>query len=263
MSTVAEKENISIRFAVFDYGGVCGQTALTVAGACNFAGRRGMSMLAMRVTPDALTERSRSRVLGLFMTRTTDDVLLMIDRDICCDKPKALVWLCEQAVHMDAVIGGIYSKKQFNDGWAGASVYDEALAIGDESGPMVEARYIATGCLAIPRSVILRAEEKARKCTSDNLRIVPICEPDMDGGKFIYWHWFKTYLRAAQAPFYVNVPEDYAFCDRLLGCGEKIYLAPQFELGHVGEFVYLPRHGGRAMTHEGVGAIKGDTLRGV
>lgn len=251
------KRTPSIRYAVLDYGGVCGKTSAWIAKEVRYATTIGHSCLGLEITPDALTERSRSRLLGLFMHATNDDVLVMFDRDMVSDEVGAMVGLCKLAYANQCVVGGVYSKKTFGDGWAGASLTNEAMHIGDSTAPLVKANYVAGGAIAIPRVVIERNEKKLYEMYSQELKqpsdterynigIARIREKWISGGTWTYYDWFKSFRRRDNASEdTVIIGEDHAFSERIKFCGEGLYLAQQFRFGHVGEFVFWPEHGAK------------------
>jgi hypothetical protein len=245
--------NPKVRYALFDYGGVVGKTSISLAAESHEAGRRGVSWLAAHVTPDALLERNRSRVLGVNLQRTDCDVVFMLDRDMLWRDTGDLIDLCILAHRHEAVVGGLYCKKAFGDGWAGAAETSQPLRVGDPTAELEEANYVATGAMAISRAVIEKHEKKLHWVYGDgrtqrsflyhNMGIAKIREHQNNGPDLEYYDWFKTYRHDNDDGTSVIVPEDKAFCERLKYFGEKVYLAPQFVFGHVGEFTFMPNHG--------------------
>lgn len=232
----------SFDLACFTYAGVHPETAFSVMREMSFAGKHGVPMQATHLSDDALISRARSRCASKFLEGTAD-VLVMVDRDIAWE-PGAVCELAVVAREKGALVGGIYPVRGFG---RLASRIEEAETIQIGGERLLRAHYLATGFLAIPRSVLLlMVEQLARPAMLDDLRIHR-CLPLMDGEQ-PFFDFFRPIATPVDQPgiqtdLHEYLSEDYAFSLRAAALKVELLAWEKHRLIHFGQFPYRAEHG--------------------
>lgn len=214
---------------VFSYGGIKGQTQDCLWYEQEAARKwSNVKFRYRRISEDALISRSRSRAASMFLQETDDDVLFMLDHDIQW-RIGNIIDTCQIAVEKNAVVGGLYSKRRIGSGLASRIKKDkiqenESLEIGAPG--LVEADYVSTGFMAIPRGVL---QDVVDKWPGIN-RVSDV--PHME-----YWDIFSCLVTdhtiIKDKKEYLS--EDWAFCKRVHDVGHKCYVSTMPFLVHYGD----------------------------
>ena len=167
---------------------------------------------------DADIGKARSRTASWFLAEPESEagsVLLMVDSDTAWQAGD-LSMIARRALEHTAVVGGIYSKREFGQGDA-FRVADEAdgvFVIGEDS--LIPAAAVGGGFMAIPRS-ILEAVAKTLPTVKDDFVpcFMPFVTSDME---------YAT--------------EDWAFCFRAREAGFKVFASTYPKLTHEGTYTY-------------------------
>jgi hypothetical protein len=186
------------------------------------------------------------------------DVMVMIDHDITW-RPGDAAQIADLAVKENALVGGLYCKRAFGKGWSSRVPVNGSISFGQPG--TIETPALATGFLAIPRSMVLGVEEQlditkdawkqsfykavddkdyAQICLLQDLSIAPIADGAYREIDFRY----KDYFRCIRAPsgvpdVYQYLSEDWAFSVRAVHCGYKSYISTYPVLGHTGEHTFI------------------------
>jgi hypothetical protein len=170
---------------------------------------------------DADVGRARNIAASIFL-REGHDVLLTIDSDIWF-RPEDALRICEEAMTRD-IVGGLYMVRSvFNSQPAPLIDIDKEIIMAAGQEP-VEAKYLATGFMAVHRRVF----EKL----ADGL---PLC---MQTTPYPFWPFYLQYAIPWPNDGHLYLSEDYAFCQRARDAGFKIWLDPSIRLGHVGNYEF-------------------------
>lgn len=188
---------------------------------------------------DANIDRARSKVASWFLQDTstvepqtgvtveaTGDVMLMVDADNAwC--PGDLAKIAKRALEHNAVVGGIYPKRAFNQGPALRAEDDTIgdFAIGEDA--LFPCEFVGTGFIAIPKSILRAVGET-----------LPHCRGDVDKDPFpTYQPFFMPYvLHGRLGDEYPT--DDHAFCARVRECGFQVLASTYPRLTHEGMYSY-------------------------
>lgn len=140
----------SIFICLFSYGGIDPNTLRTMQDELNLLHKGGVRHTFFNIHGDALVSRSRSKALSEFLA-TDLDVCFMADHDIQWT-PGALFLTAQKAAQRGAMVGGLYPCRGMNRGLSSRMRSTEvAFKAGEDK--LLDAEYLATGFLAIPRVV--------------------------------------------------------------------------------------------------------------
>lgn len=174
---------------------------------------------------DALIDRSRSVLASDFLLNRKEDILWFLDDDIVVNTQDItrMMW---QMHKMDLdILAAPYPLKTFEDAkFAVRTLEDKTdftVGKGAEIQPM---RYVSTGCMGIKRKVFERMVEK---------EVVHLCHPDTR--KF---YPFFCPMEKELNEKWIYLSEDWAFCQRALDLGFKIWCDFSVKLGHIGTYTY-------------------------
>ena len=167
---------------------------------------------------DALVSRARS-ILASQMLGTDAEVLISIDADIIFQSG-AITRVCEKALETGHIIGGLYTTR--------GSEIRIALKVpaGRHQFPtdeLIEAEYVNTGFMAVPRKVF--------EDVAEDLERVHLADDWMCKGG-----WWPFYMPFVHNGLYLS--EDWAFCQRAADHGYKCYVDNSIVLGHLGRKVF-------------------------
>lgn len=177
---------------------------------------------------DANIDRARSRVASMYLQEPEEvagSVLLMVDSDNAWQRGD-LAFIAKRALEHNAIVGGIYPKRAFNQGVA-LRVTDGAegtYRIGQDA--LIPCEFVGTGFIAIPRTVLATLAETLPLCRGD--RFTP-------GG---FWPFFMPFVieRADGQPEYPT--DDQAFCERARTAGFQVLASTWPRLTHEGSYIY-------------------------
>ncbi len=157
----------SILICLFSYGGLHKDTFVTLQDELAVMRTAGIKHEVLPVHDDALISRSRSKALSVFL-EGKHDVCFMLDHDIQWS-PGAVLLTAQQAMDRGAMVGGLYPCRGMARGISSRLVNPETrFKAGDNL--LLDAEYLATGFLAIPRVV---AEETLKYGTTAPTHINP------------------------------------------------------------------------------------------
>lgn len=185
-------------------------------------------IIEISVDQDALISRSRSRVVTHFLEKTDYDVLLFLDDDVVINTVDAtkLAWLCYKQY---PIVGGIYvTKSQENPGLAATPWDESGTVVFGKDGGMMRMRDLATGCLAIRRSVLEDMVAKAEK-----IGVHHCVHAD-----YKYWSVFQQ--QDTWRGEWHDTSEDYFFCKNAIELGYELYADTSIILGHIGNYEFTP-----------------------
>jgi hypothetical protein len=168
---------------------------------------------------DSLICRARQEILHAFL-ETDYDYLFSLDDDIQMP-PQTIPTLVETEKD---IIAGVYRLK--NDSGKCALRGIESFKLGDFPNQVKEVMYVSTGCMLISR----RAAEKMWNSYPE---LEYLC--NMPGE--------HRQRRAVYSPFIYKqeyLSEDWAFCQRAIDIGFKIYIHTGIQCGHWGLQCYEP-----------------------
>lgn len=220
----------AITLQILPYGGINGRTVSCIFAETVVSRQRGHTIRLNCADGDSLLPRRRSVVLSEFYYKCKDDVLITIDHDISW-RPGDAVAIAERALENDAIVGGLYCKRAFGQGWGSRiGANKEPLKFNIPSNEVLDAIYVASGFMAIPRVVIrkmLEDPEKAmlKKCWDS---------------KFEYWDFYHTMSipHPTRPELMEYISEDWAFCERAKKFGVKCLIDLRPVLLHWGEHGY-------------------------
>lgn len=217
-------EKLFPTFALMQYGGVGSRTVLSMIEELSL----GKVTWAISPHPgDAAVDRARSVIATQFLEGSSN-VLVMVDHDIAWRRGDAL-FIAQKAMETKGIVGGLYSKRVPNKGFAGrfgdANKYDadaELVELGDNG-------MVGGGFMAIHRSVL---EAVASKCKLPLVRsgFVP---------------FFLPVIVDTGEPRLEYLSEDWAICHRAREAGKKVYVTLKPKLAHIGDFPYTLETSGR------------------
>lgn len=247
---------ITAVLGLFSYGGLEEATLDSTLGELGWCTQNGKNILYHRISGDALIERSRSRSLGKFL-ETGADVIVMIDHDIQW-RPGDLWHVAEQAVEKDALVGGLYCKRAFGKGWSSRVPPSGGTQFGVPG--LMETPALATGFMAIPRSLVLNVQAKlditqpgwqeafkaaltagdhSLVTTLQDLSIAPIADGAYREVDFRYHDYFRCIRAPSGNPgVFQFLSEDWSFAARATWCGHKSYISTYPILTHYGTHGY-------------------------
>ena len=177
--------------------------------------RAGHTWMDGSILGDALVSRARAIAASNFL-RSDADVFLSVDSDIVFD-PADAIRLCEQAVELGHMIGGVYVTR--GDSPRSAVPLPEEIVFADDQ-PLVETRWLSTGFMAIPRVVVE---------TMTNRLLTHLCAQESDQPWYPYFDPFDVPDPKAGRMY---LSEDWAFCERAKSDGFKCFIDPTIRLGH-------------------------------
>lgn len=209
---------------VIPYGGVHGSTLSAIVGEVIVAMKRGHDIRFVSIVGDSLLPRRRSVVLTEFYD-SGDDVIVTVDDDISWQYGDAYQ-LAERALELDAIVGGLYSKRCEGKGWA-SRIKPGMGPIEIPSDRLVECDYIGSGFMAIPRSVVQRILDNHEKC---GLR-------RCWNGTAKYWDFYHTMSipHHKRPEYYEYLSEDWSLCERAKIAGVPLYTDLRPRIVHYGE----------------------------
>jgi len=166
---------------------------------------------------DGYIPRARGIIVSKWYRQTADDVFLMIDDDIVFspDDANRLVQLCREGHDI------ICAAYPIRDGaHLAIATLDSKTIHFNPSEPPREIRFAATGFIAVHRRVI-----------DALVKTLPLCHANQD---WAYWPMFGGMVIKERDPVeHVDLSEDWAFCQRAVDLGFKIWLDPGIRLGHL------------------------------
>lgn len=175
---------------------------------------------------DALIDRARNRVATKFLIDTQFDMLFFLDDDVIIDTMDAtrIMWQCYKQ-KLD-IVGAAYPLKQMSrPGFAVRPYADGAFQFGEEGG-VVEMRYVSTGCMCIRRETLQKVVDQFEMPLCDGATGQPPQYPLFEPTHRYFddrWHYLS---------------EDWAFCQRALDAGLKVWCDTTSKLGHIGPHTY-------------------------
>lgn len=199
---------------------------------------------------DALIERSRSRVATGFLNETDNDILFFLDDDIVMDTVdlSKMMWIMHKNPDVD-ILGGAYSIKQaVNPTFAIMTKSNGAVTFG-KGGGLLEVRYVSTGCMGIKRHVFEKMiEESSNVQKIHPERAVHWCR------EMGFYSFFTPFDFDLKRGLWTHLSEDWAFCQRAMDLGFKVFCDTTSKLEHIGQYAYSWDDFGRPPrpTHESV-----------
>lgn len=209
---------------ICSYNGIGEDTFLSVLG----EGRVWPNLTIRVKKGDANIDRARSKVSSWFLQEPREDagdVLLMVDADNSWMQGD-LAKIAKRALEHNAVVGGIYPKRAFNQGPA------LRLAAGAEGDyqigrdELIPAEFVGTGFIAIPRDILETLSGELRYCKGG--------DGDPHPG---YWPFFMPYVLPLSDGFEYPT-DDHAFCARVRAFGFDVFASTYPRLHHDGAYRY-------------------------
>ena len=186
-----------------------------------------------RTTGDAMIDRARSQEATMFYKQTDADILLFLDDDISY-KPEQIVRMCKEAYERKTIVCGPYVNKREEFTWITSKPLDGEPIFFKEDGGLLEIKWGATGCMAIHRNVFTDLLQESDKYPLHDPNHFPLLHPtDLN-----YYNFFKPFEWQHKNGDFINLSEDWAFCEKAARVGYKIYLDTSVQLGHAGRYVY-------------------------
>lgn len=243
--------------ALFSYSGVDEHTHEALLREVLHCAKKGVNINYARISGDALIERSRSRAIGQFL-KSDNDVMVMIDHDISWS-PGDACEVARIAYENNALVGGLYCKRAFGQGWASRINFVGGVEFGKQDDNLVECDGLATGFMAIPRKIAEDMRDKLNidgdhmkqllaDANGDVNKIVNLLDVSVgyikDGAykvaNFEYYDFFRCFRRRCNTPHpqYEFLSEDWAFSIRANFLGYKTYVATRCLLTHHGDHGY-------------------------
>lgn len=172
---------------------------------------------------DSLVARARNRLCAEFLASDCTH-LLFLDTDLIFS-PEHIAKLVNHARNGVGVVAGLYPKKQKELGWV-CNILDEAEPPSEDG--LQRVKYAGTGCLMIARTMFDVLRKNFPEIEYD---------PDEGDSPGVKWDFFATGVRTfGSRRRYLS--EDWLFCQRVLDCGQDIWMDTTVVLKHVGEFIY-------------------------
>jgi hypothetical protein len=204
----------AITLQIIPYGGVHGTTVSSIFGEQVFARQRGHTLRLVNSDGDSLLPRRRSIALSSFYERTKDDVIVTVDHDVAW-RPGGVVAVAERALELDAIVGGLYSKRAYGQGFSSRMISsDKPIQI--PSNEHIKAQWVGSGFMAIPRCVVKKMVEDPEKS------LLSRCWD----GRHEYWSFYHTMMlpHPERPDLMEYVSEDWAVCERARRVGTEIYV---------------------------------------
>ena len=244
-------------FFVFSYAGVTPQTHDSVVREVHAFAGNDWSIL--QIGEDAMITRSRATAMTKFLrAKSKPDVCFFVDRDIGFELGAAK-GLIEKAHETQAIVGGLYSRRELGQGWAGNLAADAVVTIGKDE--LVPARHLATGFIAFPRSAVEAIADRlvvrgpvGDGIAEDDAALKARPELALHECRGNYIDFFSPItVRTAEAPGWQAMGEDLSFSERATFCGVKQYVWTAPRLTHHGSFGFEVEHG---IVDAGPGAVR-------
>ena len=173
---------------------------------------------------DANIDRARSRVASAFLAEPREeagDVLLMVDADNAWEQGD-LAFIAKRALEHNAVVGGIYPKRAFNQGPA-LRVTEGAegdYKIGEDA--LIPCEFVGTGFIAIPRSILEAISNKLQ----------------FDWVKGGFQPFFMPYVTMNEQLEQEYPTDDQAFCYRVRNVGFQVLASTFPRVSHDGQYTF-------------------------
>lgn len=177
-----------------------------------------------RTTGDAMIDRARSQEASMFYNHSDADILLFLDDDITYN-PNEIVKMCREAYERKTIVGGAYVNKKEQNTWITSKPLNDEPIVFDESGKLIEVRWVAGGCMAIHRNVLTDMIHELK---------LPVCHPT----DLKFWPFFLPQLWQHSNGDFLELSEDWSFCENARKIGYQIYLDTSVRLGHAGRYNY-------------------------
>lgn len=173
---------------------------------------------------DALIDRSRS-IAASRMLQTDNDYLWFIDDDIVTNSLDITKMMWQMKKDDLDIHGAAYPIKSETDKKFAVRTIsnNDGFPVGKDA-PIQEMRYLSTGCMGIHRRVFEKMIEK---------EVIHLCHPETQ--KF---YPFFTPMEYELYGKWVYLSEDWAFCQRAIDLGFKVWCDFSVKLGHIGPKVY-------------------------
>lgn len=172
---------------------------------------------------DSLVARARNNLAAQFLASDCTH-LLFLDTDLIFS-PAHITKLVEHARNGCGVVCGLYPKKQRELGWV-CNILDSAEPPAEDG--LQRVKYAGTGCMLIARTMFDVLRKNFPEIEYD---------PDEGDAPGVKWDFFATGVRGFEGRRrYLS--EDWMFCQRVLDCGQDIWMDTTVILKHVGEFIY-------------------------
>lgn len=178
---------------------------------------KGYDVAYEAVMHDALLTRSRNTLVHLFL-KTSFDYLLFIDADMSFS-PLDIEKMIDSDVD---VVAGAFPKKTIQEEY-GLSTNNLKLF-----KDLVECDYVGTGIILIKKEVFLKLKDSVNHYINVDNNF-----SWMNPGEIVY-SFFDTAIVDNQ-----YLPESYWFCKEWKKTGGKIYVYPDMNIGHVGNFLFF------------------------
>lgn len=186
-----------------------------------------------RMAGDALIDRARSQESTYFYKETDADVLLFVDDDIVYE-PEDAIKICKEAYEKQSIVGGAYVNKKEQNTWITSKLFQDQEIIFSKDSPVTEVRWVATGFMAIHRNVFMDLLAESSKFPLHHPNHFPLCHPT----DLKYYNFFKPCEWQHKNGDFLNLSEDWAFCEKARNIGYRVFLDPSIRLGHAGRYVY-------------------------
>ena len=240
-----EPPTSSIFLCAFTYGNVTAHTAFSLANEMREMDKRGITFESRNLHNDALISRSRSKALTDFLLGSRLDVCVMVDHDLEWEAGM-LSALASKAHELQSCVAGIYACRGVGCGVA-TRVLTPTSFKGLED-KVIEAQYLATGFLAIPRVAAEEVLKIGLGKDESNQAIHPCKYSD---GSLMYDFFRPISVPLVGSSSYEYLSEDYAFgwrC-RAANPSRKLYAWTKPWLRHHGDYgftvdqAYVERRG--------------------
>jgi len=222
-----------ITLQITPYGGVLGATVMSIVGEVAAANARGHTMIVLSTGGDSLLPRRRSIILSQFMEGPTD-AIVTVDHDVSW-VPGDAYKIAERAMELDAVVGGLYSKRQEGGGWASRFLPKATGSFKIPSDAMLDTLYAGSGFMAISKTAVRKILEDPEK------HLLTRCW----NGYYEYWDLYHTMAvpHTADPSKMEYLSEDWAFCFRARLAGVPILTDLRARIKHYGERFYTAADG--------------------
>lgn len=173
---------------------------------------------------DALISRSRARVATTFLLETDYDYLFFVDDDVVWDTLDLTKMMWEAKHNNLDILGAAYSIKDTENPTFAVRTLGNGVFTFGEGGGLVEVRYVSTGCMLISRKLLQAMADSGQfhLCEQSHMKYYPFFDP----------------MQFQMNGKWIHLSEDWAFCQRALDMGFKVWLDTTIKLGHVGPYTY-------------------------
>jgi hypothetical protein len=237
-----------VRIATPMYGGNCkGIYVDSILGLTFELTKAGHEVSFSKVYNESLITRARNNLVYEFLNSTAD-VLLFVDADEGFNAADVIKMLeCDKDI-----IGGIYPMKNINwdsvkkavlAGRENLAEYAGFFALNMLPGETqvrltepVEVTEVATGLMAIKRSVFEKMEEHCPKYALNN-----------STANFEFDKMVTEFFATSITPEGILLSEDYHFCRKWRSLGGQVYAAPWIAVDHAGEYIFSGRFASHLM----------------